>query len=103
MGSIKEKDSAANEPAAAEEDEDIVDDDLNDGDATADKVRRRQLEEQAYEGEEEEMREMGMEDDLDQGEAWVSSLPLYIGFHISWFLLGFQIRRPQIQTLRRFS
>lgn len=50
-----------NAPAEQEE-EDIVDDDLHDGDATADRTRQRQMEEQDYEGEEQERQEAGLEE-----------------------------------------
>ncbi|ELU12458.1 hypothetical protein CAPTEDRAFT_154177 [Capitella teleta] len=65
-GNLKEKKKKDGE-TAEEEDEDIVDDDLHDGDATADKVRKRQMEDQDYEGEEEDQREAGLEEE-EKGE-----------------------------------
>ena len=81
------------EAAVAEDDDgdDVADDDQNDGDATADRNRRRQLDDQDYDGEDEEKEEAGVES-ADSGKlspvvlrtSWYTRAALRSQLFVSW-------------------
>ena len=70
--------AAESEPLAAggdkDDDDDVLDDDFNDGDATAERNRQRQDDQRDYDGEDEEKDEVESASDDSGAGAWVGAL-----------------------------